>query len=38
METKDDLLSAADVAKIILRKFIRLAPAYYGMWALLYCL
>jgi peptidoglycan/LPS O-acetylase OafA/YrhL len=38
MEAKDDALNIFDVLKIIARKFFRLAPAYYGMWAFLYCL
>jgi hypothetical protein len=38
MEAKDEVLSVADVLKIIARKFFRLAPAYYGMWAFLYCM
>ena len=38
MESKNDVLSVKDVLKIIGRKFFRLAPAYYGMWAFLYCM
>jgi hypothetical protein len=38
MDAKNGVLSIVDILKIIGRKFFRLAPAYYGMWAFLYCM
>jgi rhamnogalacturonyl hydrolase YesR len=36
MDAKNDALSVKDILKIYARKFLRLAPAYYGMWVLLW--
>ena len=38
MEAKNGYLEPVDILKIYARKFIRIAPAYYGMWAILWCL
>lgn len=36
MEAKNETLNSGDIMKFYIRKFMRLAPAYYGMWALLW--
>ena len=36
MEAKQRLLSMKDIIKLYLRKFNRLAPAYYLMWLLIW--
>lgn len=36
MEARKGDLTIFDYAKIILRKFFRLAPAYYGMWMIMW--
>jgi hypothetical protein len=36
MDAKMEILSLKDILMIYTRKFIRLAPAYYGMWILLW--
>lgn len=38
MESRDGILTGKDLLKIYLRKFFRLAPAYYGMWMILWVL
>ena len=34
MEAKGERLSMLDIAKLYCRKFLRLAPSYYGIWLL----
>ena len=36
MEAKDSQLGILDILKIWARKFLRLAPAYYTLWLLLF--
>ena len=36
MEAKNGSLGHDDILKMYIRKFLRLAPAYYGMWAILW--
>lgn len=38
MKAKDDSLSLGDILKIIVRKFLRLAPVYYSMWFVIWVL
>lgn len=38
MEAKGGILTSKDVLKIYARKFLRIAPAYYVMWLLLWLL
>jgi len=36
MNAKNGLLGPCDIFKLYIRKFIRLAPAYYSMWLILW--
>jgi peptidoglycan/LPS O-acetylase OafA/YrhL len=36
MDARNHLLTPLDIAKLWLRKFFRLAPAYYTMWLLIW--
>ena len=38
MDAKNGLLNPVDIVKIYLRKFFRLAPAYYSMWMIIWAL
>ena len=38
MEAKNNYLEPVDILKIYARKFVRIAPAYYIMWLLMWCL
>ena len=36
MNARGDVLTVGDIVKIFMRKFLRLAPAYYSMWMLVW--
>jgi peptidoglycan/LPS O-acetylase OafA/YrhL len=38
MNAKDSILTVGDVLKILTRKFLRLAPVYYTMWAIIWAI
>lgn len=38
MDAQDGVLSSKDILKMYMRKFLRLAPIYYGMWIFIWAL